>query len=284
HITAPLRLPTASTSTSRTPGSSLTCLQTTPHHLSWPQPRHPYRLHPYQPHLPTSMTPTSGYLIPTFEHADLNTVHSVPSFPSGDSDSEDTAEEKEKLRVRRNARTEAASKRKRHETASTPGSPLGPLYYMYMLTKEDLAIPPCKAPRVRRQVDHLGPRWYNKMPKAAMDGTVSDELINEHFPEDSTLYHGMHSEGSLNAGSDGHSEWESPNSSPRRASSPVPQLHWPDCPPRFKRANDLADRVYLPGERVAAQVAARKHRRAQKDAAKDQKQETADEAKKNAAG
>ncbi|KAL9931982.1 hypothetical protein V8E36_009043 [Tilletia maclaganii] len=219
------------------------------------------------------MTPTPGYLIPTFEHADLNVAHSVPVVPSGDSDSEDTAEEKEKIRLR---------KRKRYETASTPGSPLGPLFDMYMLTKEDLAIPPCKAPRVRRQVDSLGPRWYNKWPKTAMDGTVPDELINEHFPEDSTLYYVMHSEGSLNAGSDGDSEWSSPNSSPRRASSPVPQLHDPDCPPRFKRTNDLADRVYLPGERVAAQVAARQHRLVQKDAAKKQK-ETADEAKENAA-
>jgi len=176
----------------------------------------------------------------------------------------------------------AASKRKRYETASTPGSPLGPLFDMYMLTKEDLAIPPCKAPRFRRQFDSLGPRWYNKWPKTSMDGTVPDELINEHFPEDSTLYYGMHSEGSLNAGSDGDSEWSSPNSSLRRASSPVPQLHDPDCPPRFKRTNDLADRVYLPGERVAAQVAARQHRRVQKDAAKNQKKETADKEKENA--
>ncbi|KAL9934374.1 hypothetical protein V8E36_006830 [Tilletia maclaganii] len=219
------------------------------------------------------MTPTPGYLIPTFEHADLNIAHSVPVVPSGDSDSEDTAEEKEKIRLRCNARMEAASKRKRDETASTPGSPLGPLFDMYMLTKDDLVIPPCKAPRVRRQLDSLGPRWYNKWPKTSMDGTVPDELINEHFPEDSTLYYGMHSEGSLNAGSDGDSEWSSPNSSPRRASSPVPQLHDPDY---------LADRVYLPGERVAAQVAARQHRRVQKDAAKNQKKETADKEKENA--
>ncbi|KAL9932081.1 hypothetical protein V8E36_009142 [Tilletia maclaganii] len=231
----------------------------------------------------SAMTPTPGYLIPTFEPADLNIAQSVPVIPSGDSDSEDTAEEKEKIRLRWNARMKAASKRKRDETAFTPASPLGPSFDMYMLTKEDLAIPPCKAPRVRRQVDSLGPRWFNKRPKTAMDGTVPDELINEHFPEDSTLYYGMHSEGSLNAGSDGDSEWSSPNSSPRRASSPVPQLHDPDCPPRFKRANDLADRVYLPGERVAAHVAARQHRRAQKDVVKNHEQKKADEAKEKVA-